>query len=62
MIKRGGAFEVADYNDLKAKYESINIPENFLLACEVTKQYVHENLGATDKIMAYCRNTLKSFV
>lgn len=56
LINRGGAFEVSDYTDLKTKYEMLNVPENFLLACEVTRQYVEENLGATEKIMTYCRN------
>ncbi|MFN3841143.1 MAG: 3-deoxy-D-manno-octulosonic acid transferase [Cyclobacteriaceae bacterium] len=58
LINRGGAFEVADYRDLKTKFEMVNIPQNFLLACEVTRLYVEENLGATEKIMAYCRNLL----
>ncbi len=60
LVNRGGAFEVADYHDLKTKYESVNIPQNFLLACEVTRLYVEENLGATEKIMSYCRNLLTS--
>jgi 3-deoxy-D-manno-octulosonic-acid transferase len=55
LINYGGAFDVADYYELKAKYESVNLPQNFLLACEVTKQYVHDNLGATEKVMQYCR-------
>ena len=59
LINRGGAFEVKDYSDFKSKYEMLNIPENFLLACEVTKLYVAENLGATEKIMRYCRPLLK---
>jgi 3-deoxy-D-manno-octulosonic-acid transferase len=55
LIMRGGAFEVANYSDLKSKYELLNsTPENFLLACEVTKSYVEENVGATKKIMDYC--------
>jgi 3-deoxy-D-manno-octulosonic-acid transferase len=58
LINRGGAFEIADYTDLKAKYEMLNLPENFLLACEVTRQYTEENLGATEKIMHYCREQL----
>lgn len=58
LINRGGAFEIADYPDLKAKYEMLNIPETFQLACEVTRQYVEENLGATEKIMEYCRTVL----
>ena len=59
LINRGGAFEVKDYTDFKSKYEMLNTPENFLLACEVTKSYVVENLGATEKIMRYCRTLLK---
>ncbi len=61
LIMRGGAFEVADYADLKAKYELMIVrPENFLLACEVTQSYVQENLGATKKIMSYCSPILNS--
>lgn len=58
LINRGGAFEVADYPDFKSKYEMLNTPESFLLACEVTRQYVEENLGATEKIMKFCRENL----
>jgi 3-deoxy-D-manno-octulosonic-acid transferase len=58
LINRGGAFAVSGYPDLKAKYEMLNLPENFLLACEVTKQYVEVNLGATETIMSYCRGIL----
>jgi 3-deoxy-D-manno-octulosonic-acid transferase len=59
LINRGGAFDVSDYSDLKAKFEILNVPESFQLACEVTRLYVEENLGATEKIMKYCRNLLK---
>jgi 3-deoxy-D-manno-octulosonic-acid transferase len=59
LILRGGAFDVRNFSDLKTKYEMLlNRPENFLLACEVTKQYVQENLGATKKIMDYCQQFL----
>jgi 3-deoxy-D-manno-octulosonic-acid transferase len=58
LINRGGAFAVSDYPDLKAKYEMLQAPESFLLACEVTRQYVEENLGATEKIMQHCRAIL----
>lgn len=60
LINRGGAFQVSDYTDFKMKYEQLNIPENFLLACEVTQQYVEENLGATDKIISFCKKLLKT--
>lgn len=59
LIMRGGAFAVADYPELKSTYElMVNRPENFLLACEVTKSYVKENMGATAKIMKYCTNLI----
>ena len=61
LIMRGGAFSVADYSELKTTYEMmISRPENFLLACEVTKSYVNENLGATEKIIKYCNNLLSA--
>jgi 3-deoxy-D-manno-octulosonic-acid transferase len=60
LIMRGGAFEVNDYSELKSKYEMMmNRPENFLLACEVTKSYVEENLGATQKIIKHCSSYLQ---
>jgi len=60
LIMRGGAFEVNGYTDLKSKYDLlIDRPENFLLACEVTRSYVEENLGATKKITDYCLSILK---
>jgi 3-deoxy-D-manno-octulosonic-acid transferase len=60
LIMRGGAFEISGYSELKAKYELMNnMPESFLLACEVTRSYVQENLGATKKIMGYCSALLK---
>lgn len=59
LIKRGGAFEVSDYADFKSKYELlINRPENYLLACDVTKSYVAENIGATQKIIDHCHTLL----
>jgi 3-deoxy-D-manno-octulosonic-acid transferase len=59
LIMHGGAFEVNDFPDLRAKYEMVNMPENFILACEVTRNYVLTHLGATEKIMTYCRSALK---
>jgi 3-deoxy-D-manno-octulosonic-acid transferase len=58
LIMHGGAFEVGDFSDLRTKYEMVNTPENFLLACEVTRNYVLTNLGATDKIIQYCKKVL----
>jgi 3-deoxy-D-manno-octulosonic-acid transferase len=60
LINLGGAFEIADYADLRHKYEILNIPETYFIACEVCQQYVQENVGATEKIMKYCRSVLKN--
>ncbi len=59
LINLGGAYEVSDYTDLKTKYEMLNVPENFMLACEVTQQYVKDNLGATSRIVNYCNQILR---
>lgn len=58
LINRGGAFAIVDYPDLKEKFEMLNVAESFLLACEVTRQYVDENLGATERIMTHLRTLL----
>jgi 3-deoxy-D-manno-octulosonic-acid transferase len=59
LIMRGGAFAINSYTDLKKSFELlINKPESFLLACEVTRSYVKENLGATAKITSYCTKIL----
>lgn len=60
LILRGGGFEVGDYPDLKSKYEFLmSHPDAFLLACDVTRQYVSENSGATEKILAYSAKLLR---
>lgn len=60
LVLRGGAFDIRDYLELKRKYEKMaNQPEALQLAREVTRHYVMENLGATDKIMDYCKKSMK---
>lgn len=59
LIKRGGAFAIGDYTDLKKNFELLNNdPESFLSACDVTRSYVKENLGATSKIVSFCKTIL----
>ncbi|MBX2901254.1 MAG: 3-deoxy-D-manno-octulosonic acid transferase [Cyclobacteriaceae bacterium] len=61
LIMRGGAFALSGYAELEATYElMVNRPENFMLACEVTKAYVEENLGATEKIISHCRKLVST--
>jgi 3-deoxy-D-manno-octulosonic-acid transferase len=60
LIMRGGAFEISGYADLRSKYELlISRPENYVIACEVTAEYIKENLGATDLIVGYCKKLLQ---
>jgi 3-deoxy-D-manno-octulosonic-acid transferase len=59
LINRGGAFTVSDHADLKKKYELLNVPETFMLASQVCRQYVAENTGATEKIIEYCGTILR---
>jgi 3-deoxy-D-manno-octulosonic-acid transferase len=61
LILRGGAFDIGGFRELKATYEMLLArPASFQLACDVTRQYVQENLGATKKIVAFCQRYLTS--
>ena len=59
LITRGGAFAVSDTADLQLTYSRVSNPRNYSAACETNRQYVLENLGATEKIMNYCRPLLQ---
>ena len=60
LIDQGGAFAVSGFVDLKTQYETLsNLPENYLVACNASKNYVEINLGATDKIVKHCLEILK---
>lgn len=59
LIRRGGAYAVSDYADLLRRFDFLSIPENYRSANLITRQYVEENLGATDTIMNYCSTILK---
>ncbi|MBY0436105.1 MAG: 3-deoxy-D-manno-octulosonic acid transferase [Cyclobacteriaceae bacterium] len=59
LVNVGGAFAIGDYPALKSTYEMMtNQPDAFLLACDITRHYVQENRGATEKIMTYCKKHL----
>ncbi|MDH4058497.1 MAG: 3-deoxy-D-manno-octulosonic acid transferase, partial [Cyclobacteriaceae bacterium] len=60
LINLGGAFEVRNYHDMNTKYKAVTDTQNFLLACDVTRMYVEENLGATEEIMKFCKPILSS--
>jgi 3-deoxy-D-manno-octulosonic-acid transferase len=59
LIERGGAFVVHDETDLLSLYKRFEVIEHYKHACLETRKYVEENLGATEKIMSYCRPLLR---
>jgi 3-deoxy-D-manno-octulosonic-acid transferase len=60
LIDQGGAFAVSGFVELKEQYETLsNLPENYLVACNASKNYVEINLGATNKIVKHCLKILK---
>jgi hypothetical protein len=59
LIRRGGAFAVADYRELLEQYELLRAEENYRKANKVCEDYVRENLGATKTIVQYLDTILK---
>lgn len=60
LIAQGGAFAVSDFVTLKSDYEKLaGDPENYQVACNASKNYVEINLGATQKIVSFCKKILK---
>lgn len=60
LIDQGGGFAVGDFVDLKVNYEMLSQKENYMVACNASKNYVQMNLGATEKIITYCLPLLES--
>jgi 3-deoxy-D-manno-octulosonic-acid transferase len=59
LIDQGGAFAISDFVELKTQYETLSsMPENYVVACNASRNYVEINLGATDKIVKYCQSIL----
>ncbi|MEO5976383.1 MAG: glycosyltransferase N-terminal domain-containing protein [Chryseolinea sp.] len=58
LIGRGGAFAINDEMDLLSVYQRLEVAGHYQQACDETRRYVEENLGATEKIMSYCRPLL----
>jgi len=57
LITMGGAFEVGTSEDLVQKLRKLEAnSEMYANACKVTKQYVLNNIGATEKIIKFCEN------
>jgi 3-deoxy-D-manno-octulosonic-acid transferase len=59
LTTQGGAFPIHDATDLSKIFEQLTTqPETLSSAITVTRRYVQQNLGATDKIVSYCEPML----
>ena len=55
LIKLEAAFAVADYHELNAKFQKLNHE----VASTIAQSYVKGHIGATNRIIAYCKEVLK---
>ena len=56
------AFPIHDLNDINEKFRRLHEQPGALTeAAKVTRQYVEKNLGATDKIVRYCKTILQAW-
>ena len=58
LIGLKAAFAVADGGELKRTIEWLNQPGNYTQAANAAREYVSRQVGATEKIVAYCKSTL----
>ncbi|MFM7327700.1 MAG: 3-deoxy-D-manno-octulosonic acid transferase, partial [Bacteroidota bacterium] len=61
LIAAGGAWAVADHEELQQRLQSIAPgSEGYIKACSVSGDYVRTNTGATEKIVSWCTKLLES--
>ncbi|MEJ7643827.1 MAG: glycosyltransferase N-terminal domain-containing protein [Chryseolinea sp.] len=60
LISLGGAFAIGSTFDLTSTYQTLLSNERYTQASHAAASYVKQNLGATEKIVSYCRPLLKS--
>jgi 3-deoxy-D-manno-octulosonic-acid transferase len=60
LIDLGGAVAITSYTDLMSQFNIFKEDTALQIAGQVNKDYVKDNTGATDKIISYCKEILKS--
>ena len=55
LRKRGGAFEIKDYQDLKASFIRLQQEDYFGKASKAARSFIKDNKGATDLIINYLK-------
>ena len=58
LCERGGAFPVSNTKHFLDRFTPLQLEEKRKEVSAITENYVASNLGATEKIMDYCRNIL----
>ena len=53
LVSRGGAFSIQTAEEMTTRIQQFSAqPEQYRAVCDICRQFVEENLGAVDKIMA----------
>lgn len=53
LVSRGGAFSIQTAEEMTTRIQQFSaLPEQYRAVCDICRQFVEENLGAVDKIMA----------
>jgi 3-deoxy-D-manno-octulosonic-acid transferase len=62
LTAQGGAFPIQDFKHLDETYLKLSNDATFYkAACDTTQHYVQSKLGATEKIMGYCKKILEGW-
>ena len=60
LINLGGAVAIADHDALRMQYNAFLDPKTYEIASQINADYVKNNTGATDKIIAFTEKMLNS--
>ncbi len=60
LINLGGAVAIGDETQLRQEFRRFDDQNTLQIAGQVNRDYVFDNTGATEKVVAYCKNILTS--
>ena len=58
LINLGGAIALASYDELRAQFIAFSEENTYVIAKQINTGYIKDNVGATQKIIDYCKNIL----
>ena len=56
LVKLGGASAIGNYEELRSQFRAFTDAKTYEIACEINEDYVKNSLGATEKIINYCKS------